>query len=122
MSNIIIIAVLVLVAILAIRGSRQHFKGEGSCCGGGGGTIEDHKALEGTKKGTKLVRIEGMHCENCQNRVQRSINRIDGAAAKVNLRRKEAVVDYDREIADGRIRQAVEDEGYQVVSIQDVPV
>ena len=73
--------------------------------------------LTGPKIGEKTMHIEGMHCENCKNRVERAINRIDGAVAKVNLRKKIAVVSYDRELSDEDLRRAVEEEDYKVVSI-----
>lgn len=120
-ATIVIIAVLAVIVVFAIRGSRKHFEGEGGCCGGGGGTIEEVKTLDGRKQGEKIVRIDGMHCENCKNRVERAINRIDGAAARVNLKKKVAVVSYDRKVSDDDIRKAVEDEDYTVVSIVDHP-
>ena len=80
--------------------------------------LPDNKKLEGTKIGEKTVYIEGMHCENCKNRVERAINRIDGAVAKVNLKKNLAVVSYDRKIADDDIRRAVEEQDYKVISIQ----
>lgn len=80
--------------------------------------LPDNKTLEGTKIGEKMVYIEGMHCENCKNRVERAINRIDGAVAKVNLKKNLAVVSYDRKIADDDIRRAVEEQDYKVISIQ----
>lgn len=80
--------------------------------------LPDNKTLEGTKIGEKTVYIDGMHCENCKNRVERAINRIDGAVAKVNLKKNLAVVSYDRKIADDDIRRAVEEQDYKVISIQ----
>jgi copper chaperone CopZ len=59
-----------------------------------------------------------MHCENCKNRVERAINRIDGAAAKVDLKRKTAVVSLDRDVSDEEIRKAVEELDYKVVMIE----
>ena len=50
--------------------------------------------------------------------VTRAINRIDGAAAKVSLKKGEAVVSYDREISNEELKKVVEDRGYHVVSIQ----
>ena len=47
-----------------------------------------------------------------------AINRIDGAAAKVSLKKGEAVVSYDREISNEELKKVVEDRGYHVVSIQ----
>ena len=62
--------------------------------------------------------LKGMHCENCVASVTRAINRIDGAAAKVSLKKGEAVVSYDREISNEELKKVVEDRGYHVVSIQ----
>ena len=55
-----------------------------------------------------------MHCENCSNRVKRAINRLDGVSAKVNLRKKEAVVRYEQDIDDEVITKEIEDLGYKV--------
>ena len=117
-STIIVLLIVIVIAFFALRNSLGHFKGEGGCCGGGGGTLPDTKELEGAKIGEKTVRIEGMHCENCKNRVERAINRIDGAVAKVNLKKNIAVVSFDREIADEEIRKNVEDLDYKVLSIE----
>ena len=116
-STLIVLAIVAVIAFMALRSSIGHFKGEGGCCGGGESILPDEKTLTGAKIGEKTVKIEGMHCENCKNRVERAINRIDGAVAKVNLRKKTAVVSYDREISDEDIRRAVEEQDYKVVSI-----
>lgn len=49
-----------------------------------------------------------MHCENCKNKVEKNINQIDGAVAKVNLRKDTAVVSMDRNISDTDLIQTVE--------------
>ena len=68
--------------------------------------------------GEKTVKIYGMHCEHCAERVARAINKIDGAAAKVSYKKGRAIVSYDREISDKQIRDAVEEAGYKVTGIQ----
>ena len=115
MSNFLIVVGLVIILLVSLRGSIKHFKGEGGCCGGGGSSVkEPDKKLDGPVIKTKVFKIEGMHCENCVNRVKRAINRIDGVSAKVNLRRKEAVVSYDREVDDEAFVRDVEALGYKV--------
>ena len=47
-----------------------------------------------------------------------AFNKIDGAAAKVNYKKGQAIVSYDREISDKKIRDAVEEAGYKVTGIQ----
>ena len=59
---------------------------------------------------------EGGCC--CKNRVERAINRIDGAVGKVNLKKNIAVVSFEREVSDEEIRKAVEEQDYKVLSIE----
>ena len=119
MSNIIIAAILAMILFAAFSGAIKHFKGEGGCCGGGGGTVkEPDKKLSGSVIRTKVFKIDGMHCENCTNRVKRAINRIDGVSAKLNLKKKQAVVQYEKEVEDETLIKEIEGLGYKVVSVQ----
>ena len=115
LSNALVIAILAVVLFIALRGSIKHLAGEGGCCGGGDSVKkEPDKKLSGPIIKTMVFKIDGMHCENCSNRVKRSINRLDGVSAKVNLRRKEAVVSYEQDVADEIITKEIEDLGYKV--------
>ncbi len=116
-STLIVLLIIIVIAAFAFKNSIGHFKGEGGCCGGGETILPDEKQLTGPKIGEKTVHIEGMHCENCKNRVERAINRIDGAVGKVNLKKKTAVVSFEREVSDEEIRKAVENLDYKVLSI-----
>lgn len=88
MVDIIILLIVLVIIIFAVKGTIKHFKGEGACCGGGSkGLIKtEEKKLQHPKIGEKTVKISGMHCEHCAENVTRSINRIDGAAAKVSFK------------------------------------
>lgn len=116
MEDIIIVAILVVMVALGIRSGIKHFKGEGGCCGGGSAVKKKRKKLENVTA-KKTVIVEGMTCEHCRERVERSIDAIDGAAGKVNLRRKEAIVFLEREVSDEQIRAAIENAGYKVIRI-----
>ena len=48
--------------------------------------------------GQKRVQIEGMTCEHCKNRVENALNRLEGVSAKVNLKKKTAVVSMEKEV------------------------
>lgn len=63
----------------------------------------------------KKVVIEGMMCQHCRAHVDKALNAIPGAAATVDLDSKTATVSGD--VSDEAIRAAVEEAGYQVVSI-----
>ncbi|MBO5373421.1 MAG: heavy-metal-associated domain-containing protein [Lachnospiraceae bacterium] len=117
MDNIIIIGILVVLVVVGIRYTMKHFKGEGGCCGGRAPIQEQNKTLENVI-GQKTVLIEGMTCDHCKNWVEKRINEIDGAAAKVNLKKKEATVSLEKEVSDEQIRAAVEKAGYKVVEIR----
>ena len=119
MIDIIVILVIAVFVLLGVKSTIKHFKGEGACCGGGGGSLPpEKKKLENPVIGKKTVKISGMHCEHCVKAVTEAINKIDGAAAKVNLSENEAVVSYDRELDDEQLRKIVKDAGYRVVSIK----
>jgi copper chaperone CopZ len=115
-SNIVAIVVLILIITLAVKGSVKHFKGEGGCCGTGSVVKVPDKKLDNPVIGKTTFIVDGMHCENCSNRVKRAINSIDGASCKVNLKKGRVDVEYDREIGNDVFVKAIEDLDYHVVS------
>ena len=120
MGNMIIGAVLILIVIGAVSSSKKHLKGEGGCCGGGSSNAVTKKKLDGEIKATKVIKIDGMHCENCKANVTNAINRIDGAAAKVSLGNKTAKVSMTKMIEDDELRRTVEKLGYKVTDIKTI--
>lgn len=121
MENIIVGIILLGIVALAVRGSVKHFRGEGGCCGGSSAPAAvPEKRLTGKVVQTYTLTIDGMHCQNCANNIERAINRLDGAAAKVSLRKREAQVRCDRETDIARLIAAVEEKGYKIVSYKGV--
>lgn len=117
MGTAVIVLILVVICAVAVRSGMKHMKGEGGCCGGGSDEPVEKKVLEGEVIGEKTVYIDGMHCDHCKNTVERYINQIDGAVAKVNLKKNLAVVSYDREIKDEDIIRAVKRADFTVTKI-----
>lgn len=121
MSDVIIILILIVILGFAVKSSIKHFKGEGACCGGGFGQVKTKrpkkKKLDGPVIGTRTIKISGMHCQNCVNSVTRALNSLDGVSAKVSLRDNSAEVSFDRSVEEDRLRRAVEDAGFEVLSI-----
>ncbi|MEG0076293.1 heavy metal translocating P-type ATPase [Anaerorhabdus sp.] len=66
---------------------------------------------------TKVIQIEGMSCGHCQARVEKALNAIDGVEATVNLESKSATVKLTKEVANEILKKAVEDAGYDVITI-----
>ncbi|MBS1870846.1 MAG: copper-translocating P-type ATPase [Actinobacteria bacterium] len=58
--------------------------------------------------------IEGMTCASCANRVERTLNELDGVQASVNFALERAAVDYDPDaVAPEQLLAAVEAAGYR---------
>ena len=117
MQDYIIISILLVIIVIAILRTKKHFKG-GGCCGSGSNTIRTRKTLTAPKLGEKVLIVEGMHCENCEIRVENALNRLDGVACKVNLKKKTATVAYSAEIPDQLLKETVEKMGYKVTEIR----
>ncbi len=115
MGDIIIIGVIGVLVVIGVISGKKHFK-NGGCCGGES-TVKSKKKLNKVV-GTKTVKINGMTCENCANRVEWAINDIDGLVAKVNLKKNEATVSMEKPVADDVIKAAIEKAGYTVVEIR----
>jgi Cu+-exporting ATPase len=66
------------------------------------------------------LEIDGMSCASCAARVARSLERLEGVDARVNLTAREATVFYDGALADvPALVAAVEDAGYSATSRED---
>ena len=122
MGTYLIIAILIIFLLLAIRSTVKHFRGQGGCCGGCRELKPQRKKLDGPKVAEKRISIQGMHCEHCQNQVERQLNGIDGAAARVSWRKHQAVVSLSRMVSDEELTAAVTAAGYQVTDIHSKEV
>ena len=67
MSNVIIIVALAIILTFAIKNTVSHFIGESSCCGTGSRDVKTKPAKLDRVVSTKIVKINGMHCEATAN-------------------------------------------------------
>lgn len=66
----------------------------------------------------KTIKIEGMHCNHCKMAVEKVLNKIDGIEkAEVDLDKKQAIIQTNKEVSNDQIKVAIEDEGFEVVEI-----
>lgn len=118
MGTAFVIVILLILLIPAVKSTLKHMRGQGDCCGGGGDTDEKVKKQRLDKVvANKKMDIEGMTCDHCKRRVENALNSIDGVNAKVSLGKQEAMVKLGKEVPDETLREAVESQGYKVVSI-----
>ena len=67
----------------------------------------------------KVIEIEGMSCGHCQARVETALNAIDGVQAKVDLKKKQAIVTINSGVDDLTLKEVVTEAGYDVISITE---
>lgn len=122
-ATIMIILVLAVIVFIAVKSARKRFSGDGSCCGSGGDKwIDEKKKLNYPIIAEKEVKIQGMSCENCQRRIQRQLDRIDGVSAEVDWEKGVAKISEDREVSDDIIKRTIERLDYKVMCVRTVPL
>lgn len=112
-----ITAIVIFAAVFAacVFSFAGRFSGKKSCCGTSVPKLKNKKLERPIGKLT--VKIDGMRCESCRRRVTAAINAIDGAAAKVSLEDRQAVVSFERKLTDEELISAVEAAGFEVRDI-----
>ena len=60
------------------------------------------------------LKIEGMHCEGCSNRLEKVLNNLEGVStASVSLEDKKANIEFNEDIINiDNIKEAIEDAGF----------
>lgn len=66
----------------------------------------------------KKIFLEGMSCKHCVNHVTEALNEIGAKDVEVNLDKKLAIAEISEDITDEIIKEAIEEVGYDVVSIE----
>ena len=63
------------------------------------------------------LKIEGMHCEGCSNRLTRVLENLDGViSANVSLENKKADIEYNEDILSiEEIKEAISDAGFEAI-------
>ena len=87
------------------------------CGGGSQAEVVPEKKLDHIVA-KKVLIVDGMTWDHCKGWVEKAINQIDGASAKVNLKTREVTVSMSRDIGEEELRRAVVNAGYRVVKIK----
>ena len=70
-------------------------------------------------KWKKVLNIEGMVCMNCVKHVEKALRELAGISeVTVSLAEKSARIQLNGDVSDAMLKEAVEDAGYQLISIQ----
>jgi copper ion binding protein len=65
-----------------------------------------------------MIRIEGMSCMHCVKHVEEALMDLkEVTKVKVDLNEKNALVELDGSVEDSKLKEAVEEAGYDVIAI-----
>ena len=119
----IIGAIFLALFVLAVRriirkGACCECHGDCGCCGGFAPQQPEGKTI-GSVVAQRVLVLDGLHCANCVSGVKNALEAIPGVAADVTLNPQRALVRMDRAIPDEELRKAVEEQGFQVISVNE---
>lgn len=70
-------------------------------------------------EGVKVIEIEGMSCNHCKMSVEKVLGALDGVeSVEVSLENKNAKITCSKELSDDKIKEAIKEEGFEVVNIK----
>lgn len=120
--TVIITIVIAILMVFAVRHAYRVFSLKDDCCGGGPKAPKAKKVAVVTVEDTDEanypysldVKVKGMTCEKCVERVQNALNAQPGTWATVDLASGAAHILAKSPIDRDAVERAVEDAGYYV--------
>lgn len=113
MSTAIIVAVLIVIAVIAIRSYAK--KLTSGCCGGENEHVKKIKVEDKDVSHYPYcvqIGIDGMNCNHCKARVENTLNSEDGVWAEVDLSQNLATVHMKNNLSELFLRKLVSSAGY----------
>lgn len=112
MVNAVIIVLLLAVLALAVKGAGKRIRG--GCCGTSAPKIRPKDKNLSHYPFKETVYIDGMTCKNCKARVENEFNVLPDCFAKVNLKKKYAVIRTKKEMPRSEIERIITKCGYKM--------
>lgn len=119
MAAAVICLILIIAGIFAFKSSLKRMSS--GCCGSS--SQPSVKKIKVRDKDPshypfhRRLKVDGMTCQSCSNRVENALNAIDGVWARVSLMEGEADVLMKQDMEDSALKTAVRDAGYTVYKI-----
>lgn len=67
----------------------------------------------------KKIYIDGMSCSHCVSHVKEALLDIGASKVKIELEEKFAVAEFEDEVTDNDIMEAIEEIGYEVTEVEE---
>lgn len=116
----IICIILILAAVIGIKSFGKRMTS--GCCGSeGGAAVKRIKVKDRDLSHYPyhvILKVDGMVCGSCANRVLNGLNREEGIYARVNLENGEADVYMKNRYDDEYLKNVVKESGYTVYQIR----
>lgn len=114
MATAVICGILIIICIFGVRSSVNRIAH--GCCGSGTDTVKKIKAEDRDISHYPylcIVKIKGMTCNNCRNRVENAFHEQEGFYATVSLKEKQADIYMKKTASEAEIQQIVRQSGYE---------
>ena len=112
MDNIIIFIVLAIVLGIAAGTIFRRRRSQAGCCGSGTYRAKTRKLDAASEK--LELKVEGMHCQHCVNRVIEAVQDIPGCSAAVNLKKGLVSISMEQHVESETFISRIEKAGYTV--------
>ncbi|MGN0740403.1 MAG: heavy metal translocating P-type ATPase [Treponema sp.] len=78
---------------------------------------KSEQKLQGESCMKKTLKINGMMCAHCQQHVKDALDKIEGVKTDVDYKAGTAVVEFSGDVSDDTLKNAVKEQGYEVIEI-----
>jgi copper chaperone len=118
MGNAIIIAVIIVICFIGVKGAVKRV--QHGCCGAGGNTVKKVKAEDEDLSHynyTYLAQVNGMTCSNCKRAVENEFIS-HGCMAEANVNKKNVRIHSKEPMEPSVIRQMIWHSGYEPGTVE----
>ena len=123
MGNTVIIIVLLAIVALAVCSTIRRIRYGSSCCGERDAAPKKVKVADRNKAHYPheyVLKVDGMHCSNCDRRVENALNAGEGRWATANIEKKEVIFLSKQEERETEIGRIISSAGYTMLSYKQI--
>ena len=120
MGTIFTAAVLLVIAVFAVKSVIHRIHHGSACCGERDAPQKKIQPADKNKSHYPYkytLTVDGMHCSNCTHRVENALNSIDGLWATASLEKKSVTVLSKMELDASDLESEVREAGYTVLAV-----
>ena len=120
MGTIFTAAVLLIIAVFAVKSVIHRIRHGSACCGERDAPEKNIQPADKDKSHYPykyILAVDGMHCSNCTRHVENALNSIDGLWATASLEKKTVTVLSKMELDAADLETEIREAGYTVLAV-----